>query len=135
VLRTHVIDGSRRGAMAAQAALAVDLAVARGQVCPEERVLVGGCPRPPGPADSEERGGCSTFTGNGAAAGCEVEERAAGLVEQSIASTVSSSVKKSREEAGERVGVSAKGKCVSSKMTWREIWTRRVARSRQRYPL
>jgi hypothetical protein len=42
VLRTHVIDGSRRGAMAAQAALAVDLAVARGQVCPEERVLVGG---------------------------------------------------------------------------------------------
>jgi hypothetical protein len=50
-----------------------------------------------------------------------MEERAAGLVEQSIASIVSSSVKKSREEAGEGAGMSAKGKCVSSKMTWREI--------------
>jgi hypothetical protein len=41
VLWAHVVDGSRRGAVAAQAAPAVDLAVAQGQVRWEERVLVG----------------------------------------------------------------------------------------------
>jgi hypothetical protein len=92
-------------------------------------------PRPPGPAGAEGGGGRSTFGWNGATAGVDCRGRAAVLVEQGIISTVSSSVRKSREGVGEAGGVVAKGKTVSSNMTCREMMTRLVERSRQRYPL
>jgi hypothetical protein len=63
--------------------------------------------------------------------GVEEEVPPATTVEQGT-ETISSSRRKSWEAGKEASEVAAKGKVVSSNMTWREMMMRRVDRSRQR---
>jgi len=63
--------------------------------------------------------------------GVEEEVPPATTVEQGT-ETISSSRRKSWEVGEEASEVAAKGKAVSSNMTWREMIMRRVDRSRQR---
>jgi hypothetical protein len=77
-------------------------------------------------------GGCSTSEWDGATTGVEDGIPPATTVEQGT-ETISSSRRKSKEaEEGEAAEVAARGKVVSSNVTWREMMMRRVDRSRQR---